>query len=415
MAETETRGGEKRKIVTNKERERRLKAAKRKKLILRIVFIIASVLILAALVFLTVTLVKAIKKLADGSSGASKYYCSTYQLENAGDADVVTIGETFFILRDSTLMCAADSGSLLWTEELGEGNFKIEAFGDGAVVYAVRGTGVMCFDQSGLKWEKREDAPIAFVVLGNESGTCLICTEPEDCSSRIVYFETKSQKTVSEMLLEKKYTSNHVISAAISPGGKSIAVAEIAESGETAATRLSVIDVLSGKSFFSKMIENEICPFCAFAGDTNLVSAGRKNVYVVEKIDRNNARSARFSTLLALGDAGNDVECALTVKKHLMVSVGNGDGKSDVKIYDLENGGERSLSVPRNVKGFLPCGNDAFVCYTQSDFTVHDFEGNKLSSCEEKLDIDYISADGNLHFALRGIYGTILVDVKKAG
>ena len=73
MAETETRGGEKRKIVTNKERERRLKAAKRKKLILRIVFIIASVLILAALVFLTVTLVKAIKKLADGSSGASKY------------------------------------------------------------------------------------------------------------------------------------------------------------------------------------------------------------------------------------------------------------------------------------------------------------------------------------------------------
>ena len=82
VAENEPRGNEARKIVTNKERQRRLQAVRRKKLILRTVFVLLGVVILVALIALTVTLVKAIKRIASGSRSTDKYYCSTYQLEN---------------------------------------------------------------------------------------------------------------------------------------------------------------------------------------------------------------------------------------------------------------------------------------------------------------------------------------------
>ncbi len=401
-----------RRIVTAKEMERRLRAANRKKFFLRAAFLLACAAVIAGIVFLTVTLVNVIKNRVK-SADSDRYYCSAYQLENVGNGEVVSTGEDIFVLRDGVLSCVKNTGATLWNETLGESGIRMLPYKNGIAVYAVGGKYLRCFTEAGLAWERIEEEPISFAVLNPESSNALLCTEPEGSSSRIVYFSTKNAKAASETLLEKNYSSNHVIGAAISPGGKSIAVTEISDGGEAAATRVSVIDVSSGRSFFSKVVEEEVCPYCTFAGETRLVCAGRKNVYLVDKIDKNNARSARFSSLMSLGDTGSDVLCLLAVDTKIAVSYG-GDGRSDIRIFDLGNGSERSFTVPRNVKEFLKCGSDVFVCCTQADFMVYDFEGNKLSVCEEKLDIETVNGDENGHFVLNGIYGTVIVEVKTA-
>lgn len=417
VAENEPRGNEARKIVTNKERQRRLRAVRRKKLILRTVFVLLGVVILVALIALTVTLVKAIKRIASGSRSTDKYYCSTYQLENSGGGDVVSNDSAIYILRGGVLTCAQTTGVTLWNENLGSGDFKLLPYKNGIVVYAVGGDYVRCFDEDGLSWERTDTGPVSFVTLNPEASSCIICTEESDRVSKIVYFSTKTAKSAKETLLEKPLRERYVLSAAISPAGKSIAVVELktSDNGENAATLISVYDVSSGKGFYSNLIENEICPYCSFAGETSLVAAGRRNVYLFEKINKNDTKTVRISQLLSVGDTGDDVLCAMVTKKYVAVAVGRGDGRSSVKIFELGTGEERSFSVPRAVKGLFTCGDKAFVCITQDDFMVYDYEGNKVSACGEKIDIERIISDGSGHFAINGVYGTAIINVKKAG
>ncbi len=416
VADGVQRGNETRRIVTNKERQRRLKAVKRKKMFLRTVFVLLGLAIVAGIAALTVTLVKAVKRMSSSSRGADKYYCSVFQLENAEDGNVVCTEDEIFIFRSGVLTCADAAGVTLWTEDFGEGIYELEAFNGGVVVYAIGGKEIRCFSGSGLLWERTGLEPISFVVLGENASRCLVCTEPEDCLSKIVLFSTKNSKTAEETLLEKKFRENHLLSAAISPAGKSIAVVElrISDTGEDAATRVIAYNVATGQTLVSKLFENEVCPYCSFAGETSLVAAGRKNVHLFEKLSKNNVGNVKYSKIVSIGDAGNDVIAVTTIDKKVVAAVGTADGKSDVKVYDADAGTTRSFPVPRAVKGFLGCGGDVFVCFTQTDFLVYDFDGNEVSSCEEKIDIDRVKAGSRGFFAVSGDYGTSIINVKKA-
>ncbi len=416
MTDGGQRGTETRRIVTNTERQRRLKAARRKKMFLRTVIVLVAFVIVAGIAALTVTLVKAIKRMSSSSRGADKYYCSVFQLENAEGCEVVCTEDEMFIFRDGVLTCADGSGVTLWTEELGSGDYNLVSYGGGVAVYAVGGNEIRCFNESGLLWERTGLEPISFAVFGENASRCLVCTEPEDCLSRIVLFSTKNSKTAEETLLEKKFRENYLISAAVSPSGKSIAVVEmkISDTGEDAATRVVAYDAATGQTLVSKLFENEICPYISFAGETGLVAAGRKNVHLFEKLSKNNVGSVKESKLVSIGDGASDVIAAATIGKKIVTAVGTADGKSDVKVFDTETGTAKSFPVPRAVKGFMDCGSEVFVCFTQTDFLVYDFEGNEVSSCEEKIDIERVKAGSRGFFAVSGIYGTAVVNVKKA-
>lgn len=415
MADENTSGPVKRRVVSKEERERRIKAARRKKITLRVVFMLIAIAIIIVVISLFISLGKAVKKLTDGSSGASKYSCATFQLRNAGSGEIISNGNNIFIYNDGTLSCVRSTGALVWSERIGGTDVRVEAYQSGIVVYEVLGNVIRCFDDTGLLWERTEEAPVRLVELNPSSSNAIICTEPEDCLSKVIYISTKTKQSVAEPLLEKKYTFNYVISAAISPGGKDIAIAELADSADAASTRVSVIDVSSGRSFFSRLLENEVCPYCAFAGESNLAIAGRKNAYIVEKIDTTNARAARFSSLVTLGDSDREVISMITAKNNVALAIGDGDGKSDITVFEVGSGSGRTVSVPRTIKGFMSCLDGTFAVYTQNDFMVFDFEGNKLAICDDKLDIQYISNGGGGHYVTNGENGTIVVNVRKAG
>ena len=407
VSETTGSGQQPRLKVISREEHARRKREKRKK---RIAFVVACVAIILIVVLVTVLAVKGIKKISEKKNRAHTYTCTAVQLEQVPEGSVVVnTGERIFVVGEGDIMCASSAGEVLWREKLGGDGYKVVALKDGLAVYAEGGNTIWRYADSGLVWRRSTDAPISNFVIGEESGVAIVCTEPDDSKSMIEVFKTKDSKTATETVLEKKYTSNYVLSMAVSPNGKTIAVGEIAEIDSAATTKISVIDVSTGRSFFSRVFENEVCPYAAFVGDDRLVVAGQRNIYIVENLKKNSAQSARMNTLRTMGDTSETVLAIVSADGKLVTATGNGEGRSEVRIYDLAGGSEKSFTSGRSVKALRSAGSGFFAVITQSDFLVYGYDGNLAASCEEKIDVNSVTSNGKGCFALSGNYGVTLL------
>ncbi|MBR5059896.1 MAG: hypothetical protein IKX06_03895 [Clostridia bacterium] len=399
------------KVITREElRARREKELKRRKK-MRVVFVVVCALILALIVFLFVLAVKGIKKLVSGS-GARSHSCAAWQLEYGGDGKIAYTGGRIYILGEDNIMCAAESGEMLWSLDSGYKDGVILPLSDGVIVYGKGDKTIARYGDSGTVWQKTVDSPISSISLCEKAGEAVVRLASESGGNTLSVLKIKDEKTIDEAVLEKKYTSNYVMGAVVSPGGKSLAVSEFTEVDGKAATKITVADISTGRSYFSKIIENETVPYLSFVSENVLTAAGGKNVYVIENLNKNTAQAVRFRELISVGDTGEKVLTALAAGGRVVAAVGNGEGKTTVSIYDAAAGKTDSFVVSEAVKGLAPCGEDFFAVYTRDSFGVYDFSGTLAASCEEKINVENVAAGADGSFVISGSTGITIINFK---
>ena len=171
-------------------------------------------------------------------------------------------------------------------------------------------------------------------------------------------------------------------------------------------------DISTGRSYFSKIIENDTVPYVAFVSENVLAAAGGKNVYVVENLNKNTAQAARFRELISVGDTGEKVLSVLATGGREIAAIGNGEGKTTVSIYDPATGKTDSFVVSAAVKGLAPCSDGFFAVYTAESFGVYDFNGTLAASCEEKISVEKLTSGAGGSFVITGSTGITLIDFK---
>lgn len=399
------------KVITREElRARREKELKRRKK-MRVVFVAVCALILALIVFLVVLAVKGIKKLVSGAGSARSHSCAAWQLDYGGGGEIAYTGGRIYILGEDSVICAAESGETLWSLDSGLKNGVILPLSNGIVAYEKGGRTIAGYGDSGMVWQKTTENDVLAVSLNEKAGEAVVRLA-SDGGSTVAVYKIKDEKSVGEAVLEKKYTSNYVMGAVVSPGGKSLAVSELTEVDGKAATKLTVADISTGRSYFSKIIENDTAPFVAFVSENVLAAAGGKNVYVVENLNKNTAQAVRFKELISVGDTGEKVLAVLAAGGREIAAVGNGEGKTTVSIYDASAGRTESFVVSAAVKGLAPCGDGFFAVYTADSFGVYDFSGTLAASCEETINVENVTSGADGAFVITGSTGTMLIDFR---
>ncbi len=368
-------------------------AAKRKELYKkRAIFIAVCLLVLAlaaALVFAIISVIKDI----DGKRNDSGFESTSSTLQGIDRNLTERIhyaGDVIYLVTGGKLEARLGDGMLLWEKEIpGEGDVMCTVSGGNVIWYRIGGNTLSIGNKTGetLVTSVEGEIDFAAVNMKNEKGVICYKKGADKATVRAFAFDEKSMKQAepdavdkTAVLFEKSFTSDYVISASVSADGKSVAIGELSENGSTASTKLSLVSVDTGKTFFTKVFDNEICPFLQFSADNVLVIAGNRSVYTLTT-DRGASSGTKVKQICEYAGENNEVVSVAVITGRLAVISGNSAGDTDLTVYDLKNGAIRGENDGLMPRGVLPCG-DCFAIYTDGVVRIIGKECEILGSSE---------------------------------
>jgi len=407
-------------VVTKQELERRIKERKKKIIIGRTVFITACLLVIAILVAAIVGVGSLIGFLLTGKSTTTLYSVSTKNLIDDAelaslqeDSCVYTTDSMGFSIKNGQITCFSLSTRQYykWNDYIpGENEIIVTAFGQGVLVYRTGESSLYAYGQNGLLWVREFNGGIYNLTSNITAKKICVLVDDDEMASLIYVISVENSDKAKDDVLVKKYSTNFAITAKLTDTGAVMAVNELLEVDNSINSKLSLVDVSTGKVFYSNTFLDDVCPYLTFIGTTNVAVASAKSVYVLENLKGTSVSSAKLKTLVSLGDSENEVLAIASSKKCLAVATGNGEDSSNVRIYDYTEKSNVLFSTENSVQGIVNAVEEnSFVVYTRTDILLFDSTGSLIGSSNDKVDIERVFGEKNKTLTIIGNYGISLV------
>lgn len=401
--------------ITEAEFNKRV-AAKRKELFRqRVIFVAICFVAIIAVALIVFGFVKLFQNIGK-HTGDIRYNTSSVDVKVSDDTeDVYYADELLFIVAESRISCSLDSGSVLWEKKLpGTGKIKSRCVGNYLLAYRFGGSDIAFYGNEGEIFTQTLDGVIDFAAVNENSQKCVVCARKENGSSVVYVFGFKEEheegETPVEELLKKTYISSLIVSAAVSDDGKTLAIGELSEMKSVAATKLSLAQIENGKTYFTKIFDNEVLPFLCF-DEKNLVAAGGRHVYIVETT-KSSSSGQKISTLCEFTGEHNAIISVAVAKGYVAVVGGNESGTTKTHIYKIEDGSERIAQISENPKGVISCG-EFFGVYTLSDVKLVGNDGKILGNSEQFAEISKVLGSKTLSLTVKDAVGYTIVRFEK--
>jgi len=397
--------------IGSKEFEKRVKEMKKKQLGKRVVFVgvvILILLIVFLIIFGIVSLIKSIiRNRQDADYGADTTELVGPYIENADS--VYYSDDLFFTAGNSSIQCLTRKGTPLWEYCFNGEKVSCVAENGKALVYAIGGNELLYFGKTGPIWKLPVDGEINYACINEKTKTGVCCYNTNSDKAAVCVFDYSKSKADSDVLLDndipspeelllKTYKTGYVISAALSPDGKTLAIGELSQSNSVAATKLSLITIKTGKNFFTKVFEKEVCPYISFCGNSRVIAASNKNVYSVEIVT--SGASSKVNKVCSFEGENSAVLGVAIASEKLAVVGGNEAGTALLYIYDLAKGSQKVVTDHLDARGVVAAG-DYFAMYTDGYVHLVDTSGKVVGTSAKFAVVEEVFSSNTLNLVVK--------------
>lgn len=411
MPDTKDRSNNQSKVIPRGEMDRRRnnKQLQRRRLIILCAVIVAVILLIvffAAGGYEKLLDMLGIKRDISVTPTLTRVEC-----EIRGEPVVSGTGDTVILYDEQGVTGYSSDGKWIWNEPCSLASPVVSYCGDKVVYTDAGGTAAYAFGTNGLVWRKNIDNPIRS-VFGNDKYICMIHDE-NDYLSALTVFEYDSKTASLTELFTKKFGSHYMVTGAVSPDGKQMAVSGVYSDGGSAAGIISFIRMSDGEIFSSESTEDGVYVKLFYTESGKLFAANSDSVRLIyhsltasSRDDMNSeiwSRDNGQEMLTAAVPAGED--------KFMTASGIEGSGKNRIRGYG-DNGKERvNFEITGNIISMHSMG-DAVLMYTDKYVYLYNENGLLIGQQEAGFAISSAVCVGNRLTAVYGEGNLILVSFK---
>lgn len=407
----------KKRMITRAEFERRLAEKRRSRRKKRVVFLTAMsvfVVVLVLLILLGPRLVSSIMRRA-GVKIDMQYVPVTSDVQYTGSGSAsVTYGDgCLFVLDNGVAACHDMNGVFLWDYDLKDVvTPAVLNFRDCVIVYDTEGTVACALGKSGVLWEKQFAGDIDGVFYNPVAGIAAVVYDRDDemYKSAVDVFSKNEGGGVKD-LFTKNYTSQYVVSAAVSDDGKSLAVSGIsAENGDVTGI-ISLVSVRTGENYYTKYIDSSVYPYVGFVNNTVLAAAGTDELLYVKNLTSVESVSQPENTSSIRKGSGTErLLCAGVPAGNLCVAVfGSGDGNSVACFRNETGAAVKDAAFDNSIRGITAYGAH-LVLFTDTEVFLTDTAGKILGKCDSFSDIVNVVMMDETHMLVSHARGVSIVE-----
>jgi hypothetical protein len=323
-----------------------------------------------------------------------------------GEPVVAGIGATTIIYDEQGVTGYASDGKWKWNEPCTLENPVVSYCDDSVIFTDVGGTVVYAFNADGIAWRYGSDKKVKAVFGGAPGYVCIIHEETEYLSAVTVFAHQKKSSELKE-LFTRKFGSHYMLTGAVSPDGKQMAVSGVYSKGGDVTGIVSFLRMSDGEIFSNEMGEDAYIK-TFYAGDGKMFAVNSDSVRVIY---HSLTASSKGDINQEIWNRDNGQElitnAVLLNGKYFVASFGSVDSeKTTVKGYDTSGKESLNFEVFGNIIGMHSAG-DALLLYTNKYIYLYNEKGLLIGTQEAGFEIKGAICTDSRHVAVYG-EGTVL-------
>ncbi len=324
------------------------------------------------------------------------------ECELKGEPVIGGINGTTMIYDEQGVTGYASDGKWKWNEACTLQN-PVVSYCNGNVIFTdVGGTVVYAFGSDGIVWRYGSEKKIK-AVFGGAGGYLCVIHEENEYLSAVTVFE--NQKNASELkeLFTRKFGSHYMLTGAVSPDGKQMAVSGVYSKGGDAAGIVSFLRISDGEIFSSEITEEDAYIKTFYADDGKLFALNSDSVRILYHTLTASSKGDINREIWNRGNGQERITSAVLVNgKYLAAAFGSAESeKTTVKGYDTDGKERLNFEVSGNIIGMHSAG-DALLLYTNKYIYLYNEKGLRIGTQEAGFEIKSAACTDSRHVAVYG-------------
>lgn len=278
------------------------------------------------------------------------------------------------------------SGKWIWNEACSVKNPMICKGDDYILIADLGGTAIYTFNKDGAFWKYGiKNNIISVFCKGDYVG--VIHEEDEYLSAVTLLHYDKNIKGMKEDFT-RKISNHYMLTGAISPDYKQIALSGVYSEGGDACGIISFIKMSNGETFANEVIEDSVYVKLSYSNNNTVFASNSDSIYMVKKeLSVSSANDKSLECWNRNNNKGHVIDTEMLSDGSLIAAiVGDSPEKSSVKKYDKE--GKESMSIEINGKIIgMDSKKENFLVYTNTHVFLYNSKGQLIFSQEAGFEI----------------------------
>lgn len=306
--------------------------------------------------------------------------------EFRGEIYLSGIGDVSMVYDEQGVTGYDKSGKWIWNEACSVKKPMICKGDDYVIIADLGGTAIYTFNKDGAFWKYGTTNNIISVFCkGDYVG--IIHEENEYLSAVTLLRYDEESKSIKENFT-RKISNHYMITGAISPDFKQIALSGVYSEGGDACGILSFIKISDGETFANEVIEDYVYVKLSYANNNTVFASNSDSVYMIKKeLSVSSANDKSEECWNRNKNKGHIIDTEMLNDGSLVAAiVGDSPDKSSIKKYDNEGKENMSIEINGSVIG-MDSKNENFLVYTNTHVFLYNSKGQLIFSQEAGFEI----------------------------
>lgn len=332
-----------------------------------------------------------------------------------GDNICVALKDTIIVVDENGVTGLDEDGKWKWNVFFEFNRPVVTTYSEIALITDVGGTGVFCFNESGLSWHILQDKGVIASYINEETGYLSVIHNEDNYKSCVTVYDIKND---NKPLFSRKFGAYYMMTADISADSSQMCLSGFYSEAGMSTAVLSFLRMRDGEVYTTEIFDDRIYPYIAYLKNNVLLAANSDELV---RIVRETTASSSRDTKKVLWDRNANNTALVCLEEYkgqylvaafseLNTSLVSEALISTVRIYDSAGKIKKEFIVDGKVSG-IEKGKNTIAVFTSNCAYMYNLEGILISKYEAVSDIRNVTYMGERVLLVSGVSKMAVVDM----
>lgn len=332
-----------------------------------------------------------------------------------GENTCVALNGTIIVVDENGVTGLDSDGKWKWNVFFEFQKPVITTYSEVALLTDVGGTGVFCFNESGLLWHILHDKGVIASYINEKTGNLSVIHKEDSYKTSVTVYDIKND---NKPLFSRKFGAYYMMNVDISSDSSQMCLSGFYSEAGMSTAVLSFLRMRDGEVYTTEVFDDRIYPYIVYLKNNVLFAANSDELV---KIVRETTASSSKDTNKVIWDrnANNTALVCLSEYKGMYLIAAFSEINtnlvsdalvSSIRIYDSNGKVKKEFAVDGKVLG-IESGKNSIAIYTSTCVYMYSLDGELISKYDAVSDIRNVSYMGERVLFVSGVSKMAVVDM----